>query len=112
MCSIESHEIYHSTVNYYASSGGGIPLTPDSSKSELVSFGLTINFIDICLNHSRQIICVEQQSIVNIWVNFSRKFPLPFLNENQMTTNRKTTVVYRYSRIMVYQKDRIKPSPI
>ena len=46
MCSIEDHEIYHRYINDEASSGGGIPLTFNSTIYYLISFGITLNFID------------------------------------------------------------------
>ena len=45
MCSIEAHYRDNPTVNYDASSGGGIPLTPESTEDLLVLLGLRINFI-------------------------------------------------------------------
>ena len=45
MCSIEAHYLEHPTLKDDSSSGGGISLTPDSSKSILVSLGININFI-------------------------------------------------------------------
>ena len=46
MFSIEYHYIDHPTANDDAISDGDIPLPPDSKKTVLVSFGLTLNFID------------------------------------------------------------------
>ena len=46
MCSIEAHEVYHPTINYDSSSGGGRPLTFNSKKDVVVSLGLTLNSVD------------------------------------------------------------------
>ena len=47
MCSIEDHERERTNINYDASSGCGIPLSPNPKKYVLVSFGLALNFIEI-----------------------------------------------------------------
>ena len=46
ICSIEAHDRDNPTVNDDSSSGGGIPLTPNLTKSALVSLGITLNFIE------------------------------------------------------------------
>ena len=46
MCSTEAHDRYHPTTDYDVSSGGGIPLPYNSTKDVLLSFFLTLNFID------------------------------------------------------------------
>ena len=54
MCPIEAHDREHPTINYDTSSGGGIPLTSNSTKDVLVSFGLTLNFIDSWLKSPKE----------------------------------------------------------
>ena len=49
MYSIEYHDIDHPTVNDDASSGGEIPLPPESTKDVLVLLGLTLNIIGSCV---------------------------------------------------------------
>ena len=45
MCSVKALDRDHPPVNYYTSSGGGISLPYNSTKSALVFLGLTLNFI-------------------------------------------------------------------
>ena len=66
MCSIDAHDRYHPTINDDASSGGGITLPYNSTKYVSVSFGLTLNFIDIWLKllktnylHQTRMYCEE-----------------------------------------------------
>ena len=46
MYSIEAHERNHKYVNDEASSSGGRPLKLNPIKDSLISFGLTLNFIE------------------------------------------------------------------
>ena len=46
MCSIDAYEINHKLVNYEASSGGCRTLPSNLTESSLISFGLTLNFIE------------------------------------------------------------------
>ena len=48
MRSIEDHNKEKPTINYDTSSGGDIPLTYNSTKYLLFSFGLILNCIDSC----------------------------------------------------------------
>ena len=45
MCSIKAYEIKHKIINEYSSSGGGRPLSYNSTKYVLLSFDLTPNYI-------------------------------------------------------------------
>ena len=49
MCPIDAHNREHPTINHDVSSGDGRPLPYDSTKYFLVSFDLTLNFIDSCI---------------------------------------------------------------
>ena len=49
MCSIEAYDIVCLTVNYYASSGGGISPPDEPTTDALVSLGITLNIIETCL---------------------------------------------------------------
>ena len=44
MCLIEAHEREQKYINDEASSGGGRPLLLNSTKYDLISFGLTLKF--------------------------------------------------------------------
>ena len=55
MCPIEAHDREHPTINYDTSSGGGIPLTSNSTKDVLVSFGLPLNPIYIWIKSFKTI---------------------------------------------------------
>ena len=54
----------HPTGNDDASSYGGWPFTPNSKESVLISLWLTLNFIDIGWNASRQNIFIDPQCIL------------------------------------------------
>ena len=54
MCSIESHDRIHPTVNYYTSSGGGRPILFESTIYVLVSFGIALNLISNWLQYFRK----------------------------------------------------------
>ena len=49
MFSIEGNERYHKSINYYSSSGGGIPPPYNSTKYALISFDITLDFIAILI---------------------------------------------------------------
>ena len=49
MCSIEDNERYHKSIYDEKGSGGSIPLSYNSTKYTLISFGLTINLNEIRL---------------------------------------------------------------
>ena len=46
---IEAHERAHKSVNDQSISGDGRPLSSNSTKHDLISFGITLNFIEIWL---------------------------------------------------------------
>ena len=47
--SIDDTYRMHTTVNYDEISGGGRPLSPESTVDSSVSLGITLNLIDSCL---------------------------------------------------------------
>ena len=63
-CSIEAHERYHKTINYDASSGGGIPIPYNSKKDVLVSFGLPLNFIESWIKSFKTIFMRKNNNIL------------------------------------------------
>ena len=67
-------------MNDDASSCGGRKMPYILTKDNLVSFGITIKFIESLLKSFKLIIYVEQQYIVNKFMSCLSRLPLPFRN--------------------------------
>ena len=70
MCSIEAHYREQLTVNDDSISGGDIILKFNSTKSELLSLGTTLNFIEIWIKPLKENICIKQQCIMKKCMSF------------------------------------------
>ena len=92
MWPIEAHGRQNPTVNYDASSGGGRPLTLDSTEYALVSLGLTLKCMDSWLQSFKKnylcrttIFCDQRsESFKKIPVTILEHKPDDFKNKRQL----------------------------